>query len=152
MKSRSGAAKFPASVIGDLTIEAYRDARYRVWSAAGPSWLLHLGRADARLRDAQRRAHCTCSALITACNPLGTRLSPTMNMARQKTLEAVLRARGRLYLNAIGEDPHGAWPGEPGFLVFGLARTVAEALGRRFAQNAILWAGADGRARLVLLR
>lgn len=152
IESRTDGAKFPASALGRPIIEAYLHARYRVLPAVGEPWVLRLGRPDTHLRDAQRSAHSTCSALVTACNPLGQYLTPSLNAARQKRLQSVLRARRCRYLHAAGEDPHCAWPAEPSILIFGLNRSTAVALGRRFGQNAILWSGVNGRVGLVLLR
>lgn len=51
-----------------------------------------------------------------------------------------------------GRDPSEAWAGEKSFLALGLDLETSQVLGRKFGQNAIVWAGADAIPRLILLR
>ena len=50
-----------------------------------------------------------------------------------------------------GSDPEGEWPHEPSFLVVGISRAEAEALGRRFGQLAIVYARKGEPPELVEL-
>ena len=47
------------------------------------------------------------------------------------------------FVEGIGEDPSGKWPGERSLLVFGLVPKIAREFGAKFGQNAIVWSGAD---------
>ena len=58
----------------------------------------------------------------------------------------------QLFIDGIGCDPSGCWPGEASCLVLGLSIDIARALGTEFEQNAIVWCGADAVPELVLLR
>jgi hypothetical protein len=65
---------------------------------------------------------------------------------------AELAAAGYRVVEGAGEDPEGRWPAEPSYLVLGMALDAAQEVGRRYGQNAIVWAGADAVPELVLLR
>ena len=73
------------------------------------------------------------------------------NEAAQSKLEAELTAAGLSFLRGEGVDPSGQWPGEPSVLVLGISGDEAQRLGRAFGQNAIVVAGRDAVARLVML-
>jgi hypothetical protein len=66
-------------------------------------------------------------------------------------LQQILAA-GLVAIPGIGQHPTGSWPGEPSYLVPGLARAAALELGRQFAQNALIWAGDDAVPELILLK
>jgi len=51
-----------------------------------------------------------------------------------------------------GRDAEGRWPAEPSLLVIGISRADAEAFGRRFEQNAVLFVERGGVPRLIVLR
>ncbi len=133
------------TAIPDDLIEAYRRAVFRV-----PS----LG-VDLRVGErCQALAGWTGGfAFITACNPYSEIVSGERNAAATYSLEEALQALppGQV-LAAEGRDPAGEWPPEPGFVVGSITLAQASELGRRFRQNAILWADADAVPRLVLLR
>ena len=73
-----------------------------------------------------------------------------MNRRRRK-LEAELKAAGLPFLRGEGVDPSGSWPGEPSVLVLGISAEEAVRLGRAYGQNAIVVAGRDAVARLVMV-
>ncbi|MFP4207340.1 MAG: DUF3293 domain-containing protein [Wenzhouxiangella sp.] len=93
-----------------------------------------------------------CSALLTACNPAGRCVDERFNQRATEALAAHIRRAHWPHSRALGLDPAGRWPAEPGFLVAGLALAPARELGRLFDQNAIVWAGSDALPRLILLR
>jgi hypothetical protein len=74
------------------------------------------------------------------------------NARRQVELERELVRRGLAFIAGAGQHPTNGWLPEPSFLVFGLTQEAAEAEGRAWEQNAILWSGADVPPRLILLR
>jgi hypothetical protein len=136
--------------IDPATLLAYRQTDYRVFGATAA--VLHVGVRCPELALLHAAHHTTCSAFITACNPLGVSVAATVNQQRQEALAAQLSRRGLVAIAGIGERPGGSWPGEPSYLVPGLTRAVAQQLGRQFEQNAIIWAGADAVPELILLR
>ena len=73
-------------------------------------------------------------------------------MMRQGELTAELIRRGLAFLEGVGQHRSGDWPGEPSFLVLGLALEVAKSLGKHYEQNAIIWCGPDAVPQLTLLR
>ena len=93
-----------------------------------------------------------CSAFITACNPHGMLLDTAVNERQQWLLCADILGLGLAAIPGTGEHPTGAWPAEPSYLVPGLARDIAQSLGRKFQQNAIIWTDVDAVPQLLLLR
>jgi hypothetical protein len=51
-----------------------------------------------------------------------------------------------------GSEKGSKWPAERSYFALGMALEPAEAIGRHFDQDAIVWVGADAIPRLVLLR
>jgi hypothetical protein len=144
----SRAAGACGSRVAPELIAAYRAARYRIEDAFD----LAIDAPNSALATWQADHGVTCSALITACNPASRPHSERRNQMATRQLEAELCRRKLAFSPALALDTAGNWPAEPGFLVAGLAGEAAVALGRRFGQNAIVWAGVDAVPRLVLLR
>lgn len=136
--------------IDPATLQAYRETEYRVLGSV-PA-VLHIGAHCADLAVLHRAHHCTCSAFVTACNPHGQILSDRLNAQQQQALVAEISRRGLVAIPGIGVHPAGEWRGEASFLVPGLEREAAQELGRQFAQNAVVWSGADAVPELLLLR
>ncbi|MEE4639196.1 MAG: DUF3293 domain-containing protein [Wenzhouxiangella sp.] len=136
------------SCIAPEVIAAYRAARYRVETAFD----LAIDVPSSALAGWQADRGVACSALITACNPASHAQSERRNQAANRQLQSELSRRKLVFSQTLALDPEDRWPDEPGFLIAGLAREAAAALGRRFGQNAIVWVGADAIPRLILLR
>jgi hypothetical protein len=130
---------------------AYRQADYRVVDREFIG-LLRIGEASDDLRAIFRCHAVDCAAFITACNPLGQRVSEAANRDAMDRLCRTATDRGIAYLAGLGTDPAGLWEGEPSLLLLGLPREAAAGLGREYAQNAIVWAGGTCVPELVLLR
>ncbi len=138
------------SAIEPGTIQAYLETEYRVFGAV--PFVLRVGVRSAELAEAHRAHGVGGSALLTACNPLGARVSDAENEAAQDALRTELERRGLRLLEAAGVHPSNGWPAEPSFLVLGIARAEADALARALRQDAILWSGPEAVPALVLLR
>ncbi len=131
-------------------VAAYRNADYVV--LPGNSELhFRVGTPSAELDALLAERGATAAAFLTAANPHSERRSAEENRAAAAELE---RALGDAYYSrfrAEGRVPTARWPTEPGVLVLGIPRAAAEALGRRFGQNAILYMERGSAAELVLL-
>ena len=138
------------SRIDEVTLRAYRETDYRV--EAERPFVLRVGAFSPELATLYRQHAVTASAFITACNPHSRTLEVAENAQRQGRLAAELDALGLCRIDGVGSHRTNGWPGEPSFLVLGLARDPACALGRRFEQNAIVGCGADAVPELILLR
>ncbi len=114
--------------------------------------VLHLDVHAASLAALHQALAVDCSVFITAYNPHSQAVDAPANIQHQSELSDVLKARGLVVFQRIGEHPGGKWAGEPSFLVPGIALDEARALGRHFLQNAVVWSGADATPRLILLR
>ncbi|MDA1327189.1 MAG: DUF3293 domain-containing protein [Proteobacteria bacterium] len=95
---------------------------------------------------------CDCGVFITAFNPLGQAQSDETNEIVHSRLGTELKASAIDVIEGAGADPTGAWPEEKSFFALGVDLEAARDLGIRYKQDAIVWAGADAIAQLVLLR
>lgn len=138
------------SVIDPDTLQAYQQTEYRVLIEA--PFALRIGEHSVALATLHVTHRSRSSAFMTACNPLGRRLSVSENDQRQSALAVDLEESGYVVLPGFGSDPSGQWPGEPSFLALDIGLDAARALGRQFEQNAIVWCGTDAIPQLVLLR
>ena len=138
------------SVIDPSTVQAYLETDYIVH--VEPTFILKVGQTSDALMELHRQHHVACSAFVTACNPYSAMLDDTVNAERQATLAKELVRRSLQAIAALGQHPGNSWPGEESYLVPGLSLEAAKALGMRFQQNGILWAGADAVPQLILLR
>jgi hypothetical protein len=138
------------SKIDPATVQAYRETEYRVLGTV-PA-VLRVGVRCADLEVLHRAHQTTCSAFVTACNPLGQVVSDRSNARQQQALVEEISRRGLVAIPGIGVHPTGEWRGEPSYLVPGLSREAAAELGHRFEQNALIWSGADAVPELLLLR
>ena len=131
-------------------VALYRAVDYRVEAPEG-RFVLRVGARSEELAAMLAAHGQECAAFITACNPLGEAADPERNAKALAALKADLEAEGCATLGALGEGK-GGWPGERSLLALGLGREAAKRLGRRYGQNAVLWAGKDAVPELVLLR
>ena len=140
---------------------AYRSTEYCVGPSAGldtsPShtFILRIDQYSEPLSRLFFASGHRCAAFITACNPFSLPQSPELNHAACAHLRDALihhTSRPEEIIEGEGRDPSGAWPGEKSFLVLGLDLGTSKALGGKFEQNAIVWAGADAIPKLVFLR
>ena len=132
--------------LSEAVARAYRDAEYAVLE---PSFVFRIGERSAALDALLARTGAPGAAFLTAANPQSERKSAAENRAAQAELEKALAGANYSRCPAEGRDPRGAWPPEPAFLVPGLPRFEAAALGRRFRQNALVYAWQGSAPQLV---
>jgi hypothetical protein len=131
-------------------LAAYVAAHYRVTGTPTP-FVLHVGQRSAELASVHLANAVNCSAFITAWNPRSVAQSQDVNRAAQRLLETQLATMGLRFLAGIGEDPAGAWPGEPSVLVLGISPSEAARIGRAFGQVAIVWSGETSIPELMMV-
>jgi hypothetical protein len=96
--------------------------------------------------------HAGNGAFITAWNPFGKELSLEANEHWDCELKRYLRVRGFAFIEGEGRGRTGKWPPEPSVLAFGISRTEASVIGRRYRQNAVVYVPRGRPAELVMLR
>ncbi len=138
------------SLIPPDTIQAYRETDYRVLGDL--PLVLRINEFNKPLSALYQTNQANCCCYITAFNPLGNIINDDANADRQSLLATDIQSRGLTFFKGIGEHPSGEWPGEPSFLVLGIAIEAAKSLGNKYEQNAIVWCGSDAVPQLVLLR
>lgn len=131
-------------------VAAYEITRYRV--RYQPGFVLRIGRrSDALAKLLERRA-IPSAAFMTAWNPWSRPRTLFANRKAQQDLLGDLRWLGCRVLPGFGAYPDRSGRGEPSLLVLGIREEDACDLGRRYSQNAIVFAERDAVPRLVLLR
>lgn len=139
------------SEIPEGLVDAYR-ATHFVCGTGADAFVLRIGASSGALGDLYAEAGVSQAAYVTAFNPGSETQSADVNAAAHARLGAELAAAGYRVVEGAGEDSDGRWPAEPSYLVLGMDLEAARELGRRYGQNAIVWAGADAVPELLLLR
>lgn len=125
---------------------AYRRTSY--WLQTQPPFCVRVGAVSAALDSLLQEYGADTWAFITAFNPHSRPVSAAENRARDAQLIARLERDGFTHIACDGVDDDGTWPTEHGRVIFGIDTEAARALGREFAQNAIL-VGRLGEAPLL---
>jgi hypothetical protein len=131
-------------------LEAYRKAEYVVFGE--PPLVLRIGERNRRLDTMLEAARRETAAFVTAYNARGELRGDADNQAAQVRLERALEEKPYGCYPGEGRDPEGRWPSEPSLLVVGISRAEAEALGRAFEQNALVFVERGGAPQVFVLR
>jgi hypothetical protein len=132
-------------------VSAYRATDY-VAHSDGWFVVIQIGRYSLAVDRLLARMHARNGAFITAWNPFSKDLSFEANEHWDRELKRNLSARGVAFVEGEGRGRTGEWPPEPSILAFGISRTEASAIGRRYRQNAIVYVPSGRPAELVMLR
>jgi len=126
---------------------AYENSDYVVLA---PKLVLHVGEPSAALDELLESHGERTAAFVTAANP-GSKPRPKAEnqAANQKLLESQ-RLLARTCLEGEGRAPDQSWA-ERSFLVLGIPLAEAEALGRSYGQNAIVFCEKGRPPVLVLI-
>ena len=129
-------------------VEAYRKAEYVVF--ADPHVVVCIGENNPHLDALIGAEGATTAAFVTAANPRGEQRSDMENGVANAALQNFVAAAGYPHFWGEGRDRAGGWS-EPSFLVIGIYRGNAEALGQLFEQNAIVFCELGKAPELILL-
>jgi hypothetical protein len=138
------------SVLSPSLVQTYRNTDYRV--GYPPSFVLYIGQYSPELVAEHSRHNVKSSLFITASNPYGKLLDPTVNFSRYTLLLGDLRIQNLIAEEASGQHPSGNWPAERSLIVYGVDLKLARELGASHNQNAVVWTDSDGIPKLILLR
>lgn len=139
--------------VPESLVAAYRAARYAVFSPGKVLAVMRIGVPCPEMDDLLDAGGASSAAFVTAHNPGGI---PAREEANALAFGELIRATdpertGYKVYPGEGNDPEGEWKAEPSLLIVGILRAEAEALGRRFRQNAIVWVEKGKAPELVLL-
>jgi hypothetical protein len=132
-------------------IDQYRRTEYHV-DAPGAPFMIRVEQPSPDLAALLARENVSSAAFMTAYNPYSRKATDEENRAANARLRRELDEAEFEVLPARAVNPLGDWPVEHSFLIVGMERALAEEFGRRYQQNAIVFAAADSLPRLVLLR
>jgi hypothetical protein len=130
-------------------VAAYRATQYRIGDPE--PFTLSIGTKSDALQQLYRKTGQTCGVFITAFNPFGQAQSAEANRAAHFGLGEHLRTLSPHVIEGAGY-PADDWAPELSYFALGIDEVAARDLGRRFDQDAVVWAGADAVPRLLLLR
>lgn len=128
--------------IDQSLLDNYEKAIYMI---SRPSIELHVHEANTDLDVWLLDNNAMNYTIITAYNPNGKITDLQSNTKGQLELEEWLSKEKFRFTACLNLDPANIWPEEPSFLIFDIALADALALGKRFAQKAIVY-GAIGMA------
>ena len=130
-------------------LDAYTKADYVVFSDR--QVVLRVGKKNDQLDELINAEGAKTAAFVTAANPRGDKRSEKENGVANAALQSFVQAAGYPHFWGEGRDPFGSWA-EPSFLVIGIYRANAEALGQLFEQNAIVFCEIGRAPELIILR
>ena len=134
--------------LGPELREAYESTRYVVFGA--PELVLRIGEPSAGLDELLDAEGAATAAFITAANPRGVKRGAWQNEIANAALVESRSGAGFRCFEGEGRSPDGRWT-ERSVLVVGIPRADAEAVGRAFGQNAIVFAERGRPPELVVL-
>jgi hypothetical protein len=134
----------------DLVL-AYRATEYVAYDDSR-NFLVRIGHHSLVIDELLARMKARSGAFITAWNPFSKSLAAGANAYWDRELKSYLGARGFAFLAGEGRGEIGEWPAESSIFAFGMSRTQAATIGRRFRQNAIVYVPLGRPAELVMLR
>lgn len=135
-------------MISSEQLKAYQKADYLVF--ADRVVVMRIGEPNAELDQLIGAEGASSAAFITAANPRGERRSDNENGVANAALQSFVEAAGYPHYWGEGRDPFGSWA-EPSFLVIGIYRANAEALGQLFEQNAMVFCEVGRAPELIVL-
>ena len=131
-------------------VAAYEKALYVVFGR--PELVLRIGEPNADLDELLDAEGASTAAYITAANPRGEAGTHWQNEIANAALVELLGKAGHACYEGEGRDPQGRWTPERSVLAIGIARPDAEAAGRAFGQNAIVFVEKGRAPELVVLQ
>ena len=130
-------------------IAAYEKALYVVFGT--PELVIRIGQPNADLDELLEAEGAATAAFITAANPRGVVTSSWKNEMANAALVETQTQAGYACFEGEGRDPQGRWTPERSALVVGIPRQDAEAVGRAFGQNAIVFVERGRAPELIVL-
>ncbi|TMG73650.1 MAG: DUF3293 domain-containing protein [Betaproteobacteria bacterium] len=131
-------------------IAAYKKAQYVV--LGDPELVIRIGEPNPDLDELLEAEGAATAAYITAANPRGEARDAWENEIANAALVRSQTEAGYSCYEGEGRDPQGRWTPERSALVVGISRSDAEALGRVFEQNAIVFVEKGRSPELVVLK
>jgi hypothetical protein len=132
---------------------AYERAIYAVFASPGVEF--RIGEPSDVLDAMMTMNHVRTAAFVSSADAQGVPSDENRRrlddfLLRAETAATKSAQQHRVY-QGEGRDPQGKWRAEPSLLIMGIPRGEAEALGRKLAQNAIVWIEKGQAPELVVL-
>ena len=127
-------------------IQAYQSTNFNVYE---PKLTIRVGEKNQLLNDLLQQHHCAAWTYVTAWNPFSKTQSDEINQLRNKELKEDLQDYILFDGEGVGQDPK--WKPEQSFLVLGISKEKAIALGNKYKQHAIVFGEINKTAELLWL-
>lgn len=128
--------------------ELYKKAQYTVFTPSPIAF--RVNQICPEIDQVMMKAKVTEAAFLTAWNPRSELMEKQVNDLAQNQLQNEFIEGSLPYLFGYGQDPQGTWK-EESFLVLGIEREWACAMGKKYGQNAIVWLEIGQEPQLILL-
>jgi hypothetical protein len=130
--------------------EAYLATDF-LFEANGEQHTVRIGEINAKLYELLIQHDVQGAAFITACNPASVQLTALANQLAMHALKNEAALVQYHVFTGQGQARDGNWEPEASLMVMGIPREQAEALGRCYGQNAIVWIEQSGMPKLIEL-
>lgn len=134
--------------VKDGLLQAYRNTSFSADTPAG-RLELRIGHLCPPLGELLMSLGARSWAYLTASNPRSERLADRENKARHQRLEERIKALGLPAFPGEGVGGDDACPSERSFLVLGIPRSEAIALGREFGHLAVVFGDLGSAPELI---
>ena len=135
--------------IDNTLVSAYQNAEYVVF--ADTEFVMLVAKYSQALKLTMTEKQFTQAAFISAYNPYSEMLEEPENLTRHSALSEELSDLGLSFIEGLGRDKEGQWPGEKSVLVLNISNVTARTIGNKYGQNAILWIEHDAIPQLLFL-
>ena len=129
-------------------IEAYNQTNYQVFDL---NLTLKVNSVNLVFDTYLKANGKTTWAFITAHNPHSKLLTVSQNKYRHQQLIHHIATYSLEYMEGEGQSIMGDWPAERSLLLFDIDKKLAQKIGRRFSQNAILYGKIGEKAKFLWL-
>ncbi|WP_373552803.1 DUF3293 domain-containing protein [Haliscomenobacter sp.] len=132
-------------------LQAYLSTCYRVCFSPESRLDIHIGQKHPELDQHLLEVGYAHWLFITAWNPHSQLLEVSQNAAQNLALLETIQNLQLPYLIGWGIGADGTWLAEESFWVAGIERNAALDLGKKWAQNAVVWGEIGKEAELLLI-
>jgi hypothetical protein len=130
--------------------DIYRSSLFRVYLSS-TSFLFRIDQKSDEILRLMKSNEATTATFLSAYAPFSDTVGSEANAKANKNLLEHLNKKKFKFYYGVAVDPSRRWPGEPGFLVFGLSPDSAQALGKACFQQAITQVDISGIPKMIYL-
>lgn len=135
--------------LSEALLANYRKADY-VFRYGQYSTKMKIGKKCDDLAYMMADFQATTAVFITPYNPHGELLGQEENLERYERFVDEIKMIGNSFFYGYGGDPDNEWPPEKSLLIFNLSRREANAIAKKYEQNAFVFVDQQAIPELVV--